>query len=502
MTSAWDYHNRTSYDRWDMKGHYLDWSSQPRVFKSYPAGRTLQLPRDNHLPTESIRSVQASETYEPDDPHINVNRLGRILFLTHTVTAKARFSGGEFYYRSVASAGALYPFELYVAALRVSDLEAGIYHHDVSNNGLTLLRSGTPAIELTEGLGLSRDNLPALVFFLTAIFFRSSWKYRDRAYRYHLLDTGHLAENLTLALRCDRLRFSFYYDFEDQAINELLAIDTDREACLAAVCVWAGEGLMEDAQDLDPAGPDLSACSRVSDGEIDYPAVREIHASSSSVRENKIQMTPMRFHLGLTVDSSKELPETGESSDLLSYAEAVLHRRSMRNFVKHEMAEQAFSALVRGLCNDTHPMGSGDSTLPEGLAIGLLTGNVEGLTPGFYLLDREKRAIGLVRAGSMMDDMAHICLDQAWLANCSIHFLFLANLDYLENAWGPRSYRYAMMQAGQLGQRIYLLATSMRIGCCGIGAFYDAEAVNLLRLNNRSRLLYLVSAGVVKKWAI
>jgi nitroreductase len=30
--------------------------------------------------------------------------------------------------------------------------------------------------------------------------FRSAWKYRSRAYRYVLLDAGHLLENLRLAL--------------------------------------------------------------------------------------------------------------------------------------------------------------------------------------------------------------------------------------------------------------------------------------------------------------
>lgn len=481
-----------------MKGNYLDWSSQPRVFKSYQGGMSVQLPRDARQPTESISSVLASEPFESDESHINLNRLGRILLLTHTVTAKAGVSGGEFYYRSVASAGALYPFELYMAALRVSDLKAGIYHHDVLNNGLTLLRSGTAAMEITQGLGLARDNFPALVFFLTAIFFRSSWKYRDRAYRYLLLDTGHLAENLSLALRCDRLRFRFLYDFEDQAINELLAIDTHREACLAAVSVLAGGGFPKDAQGLDPAGPDLSACSRVSDGESDYPIIREIHASSSFAPQYNKQKPPISSQFGLTVYSWKELPEAGESSELLSYAEAVLHRRSMRNFVSHEMSGHTFSALARGVCSDTHLMGIGDSSLPDCPAIGLLIGNVDGWMPGFYLLDRERRAIGLVREGFILDDMARICLDQAWLANCSVHFVFLANFDDLEETWGPRSYRYAMMQAGRLGQRIYLLATSMRIGCCGIGAFYDAEAVKLLGLTGRSRMLYLMGAGVVK----
>ncbi|SPD75049.1 SagB-type dehydrogenase domain protein [uncultured Desulfobacterium sp.] len=502
MTSAWDYHNRTSYDRRDMKGGYLDWSSQPGVFKSYPGRSPAPLPRDTLLTTESVQSILAVGNCESDASPINLNRLGKILYLTHTLTAKARVSGGDFYYRSVASAGALYPFELYVAALTVADLKAGIYHHDILNNGLTLLRNGISATELIQGLGFSRDNLPAVVFFLTAIIFRSSWKYRDRAYRYLLLDTGHMAENLSLALRSERLRFRVFYDFEDQAVNDLLAIDSNREVCLAAVCVWAGDGVLKDGPGLEPSQPDLSAYSKVSDGERDYPIIREIHAASSYVPKNNNQRPPFRSQFGLAVDSWKELPDTLEPPDILSYPEAVQKRRSMRNYISREMPEQRFSALLRGVCSDIHLTVIMESSIPDCIGIGLLIGNIVGWTPGFYLLDRTRRAIGLVREGFMMDEMAHVCLDQAWLANCSVHIVFLADFNEMEETGGARFYRHAMMNAGRLGQRIYLLATSMRIGCCGIGAFYDAEAAMLLGLTGRNRMLYLVGAGVVKKWAI
>jgi nitroreductase len=56
-----------------------------------------------------------------------------------------------------------------------------------------------------------------------------------------------------------------------------------------------------------------------------------------------------------------------------------------------------------------------------------------------------------------------------------------------------------MMSAGRLGQRLYLAATALGLGCCGIGAFCDWEAADLLGLNRSSRLLYLVAVGKVKR---
>jgi SagB-type dehydrogenase family enzyme len=126
-------------------------------------------------------------------------------------------------------------------------------------------------------------------------------------------------------------------------------------------------------------------------------------------------------------------------------------------------------------------------------------GHAEELSPGFYLLETSKRAFGQVTSGSFTQTAAHICFDQAWLAQTAVHFLFFSNPDLLDRTWGARGYRYAMLTAGRLGERLYLAATALGLGCCGIGAFYDREAAELLGLNPKSRLLYLVAVGDVKK---
>jgi SagB-type dehydrogenase family enzyme len=133
------------------------------------------------------------------------------------------------------------------------------------------------------------------------------------------------------------------------------------------------------------------------------------------------------------------------------------------------------------------------------LQIGFLVNHVEGIQPGFYLLDTGERKFGLVQPGQMTGFMTDACLNQDWLANASVHFLFLSNLRFLDRQWGSRGYRHAMITAGRIGQMIYLGATAMNMGACGIGAFYDDEARAILDLNPNSSLLYLVAAGVVKR---
>ena len=50
MKTCLEYHQETSYDRFDMSGHSLDWANQPKVFKEYPGITSLSLPRERQIP--------------------------------------------------------------------------------------------------------------------------------------------------------------------------------------------------------------------------------------------------------------------------------------------------------------------------------------------------------------------------------------------------------------------------------------------------------------------
>ena len=496
------YHDQTGYRRHHISGSGLDWGSQPEVFKTYSGLETISLPEVTSWPTENLYALLERDVANSPPPEIDCNGLALILRLTHSLTAKARYSGVDFFYRNVASAGALYPFELYVGLSDIPGLDSGLYHHSFTGQMLTLLRKGNVNAALCRAVKARRDAPPGLIFFLTSIFYRSSWKYRDRAYRYHLLDTGHLAENLALALTAVSVPFEIHYDFSDKAVNGLLGLDDTREACLAVVCVWNKTSGPSESVDLAEPRPevDLAAASRVAVREAQYPFIQEFHSATSSVVESPREVPRMLHNLGPTITESSEIGRSDKPLNLMSYPEAILKRRSMRNFVQEELSSECLAALLESLCNETGAKSNSQPTGSDVMSVGLLIGNAAGLDSGFYLLDRRHTSIGPVCRGDMMDRMAHVCLDQAWLANCAIHFLFFSNLNLLEESRGLRGYRHAMLSAGRLGQRVYLAATSMRLGCCGVGAFYDEEAVKLFGLNDQSRLLYLAAAGPVKKW--
>lgn len=490
------YHRETSYDRDDMSGHSIDWAHQPDVYKRYPGIEPRPLPRDMTLPEERLSALLKPRVPEAVVHNLDAEDLSKILLLTYTLTAEARYPDGEFHYRSAASAGALYPTEIYVASAGIKGMDDGLYHFAIRQHGLLRLRSGGLSSHILQIIEAPPDKAPVLTFLFTAIFFRSAWKYRARSYRYHLLDTGHVLENLTLALKALRLPFTISYDFDDEKVNHLLGLDGTKEAALA-VCRVPGDALPSDPG-IGPLPQDLRPASRVSDREVEYPLIRDFHLAGGARAASERKTLQVRHELGMRARSWEAFPRPSSWPEVMPYPEALFRRRSRRNFAKRPLSEDCGQALFEALsCRDSQ-RASTEQAYETGISIGFLSAHGARMESGLFLLDIKKGSVGMVKQGAFLETMSHISLDQKWLSLAGIQFLFLADLGALDRTWGPRGYRYAMMRAGRMGERLYIAATAMGLGCCGIGAFYDREAAEFLGLKGSAALLYLVAVGEVK----
>jgi SagB-type dehydrogenase family enzyme len=145
--------------------------------------------------------------------------------------------------RAVPSGGALYPLELYVAALRVDGLEPGLYHFDPLRNGLETIRIGIDAAEVA-GLSTYPEIVSgcAALLLVAAVFGRSRFKYGLRAYRFTLIETGHVGQNVLLAgtaLGLAAVPLGGYYD---RRADEFLGLDGVNESTLYTVAVGYPRG--------------------------------------------------------------------------------------------------------------------------------------------------------------------------------------------------------------------------------------------------------------------
>jgi len=384
-TACFDYHNLTSYQRNKMPMHFLDWENQPSVFKTYPGAERIQLPRDVRHREDSLSNIlkKHSPTKKHRDP--DMADISRIFALAYGITAKGGHGGGSHYYRSVASAGALYPTEIYIATNGAQGLDDGLYHFSIAHHALTPLRKGAVSAHVADAVRPALHKSPKLTFFLSAIFFRSAWKYMARSYRYHLMDTGHLLENLVVALKAQKFPFEFSFDFDDHTLNRLLGLDETKEVCLA-VCYTPGEQPVE-GMNTEEEIADLSESAKnasiVSQKETDYPAVLEIH--EQGLHETARSNVELPAINPVDLKSEKPIDVTGPEiwPEKLNYEETFLHRRSKRNYIPKSMSFDHLASLAQALSMKDRGIPADAIDYQNTVRTGLIVGNAQGIDPGF-----------------------------------------------------------------------------------------------------------------------
>ncbi|MFN3901138.1 MAG: SagB/ThcOx family dehydrogenase [Alishewanella aestuarii] len=142
--------------------------------------------------------------------------------------------------RAIASAGALYPCEIYVCALNINGLANGLYHYDVNQHQLAELENGDIRPQLFRclpGGSLWRNSAAMIVIGL--MIERSVSKYLERGYRFAMHDAGALLQNLYLTSTAAGLTGCGVGGFYDQQLADWLRMHPHQE--FPAICFALGK---------------------------------------------------------------------------------------------------------------------------------------------------------------------------------------------------------------------------------------------------------------------
>lgn len=229
-----------AYHQWSKPGYLgllgtvLNWGQPLSPYKTYPGLRRIPLPRGLVPGSLSLEeAIQRRRSHRDfTDRALSLGELSHLLQMAGGITEPS------YPFRAAPSAGALYPVEIYPVVNRVEGLPPGLYHFSVSEHVLEVLREGDFRLPLVAAaVGQEMPGEAAVTFIMTAIFQRTRWKYKERAYRYILLETGHIGQNLYLASTSLGLGCVAVGAFFDDQVNELLGLDGVAEATLYLVCV-------------------------------------------------------------------------------------------------------------------------------------------------------------------------------------------------------------------------------------------------------------------------
>ncbi len=219
----------TDSKEWPLEWHTTYYKTYPRLPKiilpdTKPSGDFFDLVRG--------RKSRRNFTDKP----LSLEALSSLLRYSCGVVGKLEDGRPK---RAHPSGGARFPLEIYPLVFRGSEsLPAGVYHYNFKAHALDVLWKRDFSEEERRTLFLYPwVKEAAVVFLLTAVFWRSKNKYGEAGYRYILLEGGHIGQNLYLTAEALGLQCSALGGVDNKAIESILDIDGITESAIYALAV-------------------------------------------------------------------------------------------------------------------------------------------------------------------------------------------------------------------------------------------------------------------------
>ena len=100
-------------------------------------------------------------------------------------------------------------------------------------DSLELVRQGDFRRDLVRyAWGQEMMATAGVVLVLSAVFGRSQWRYQERAYRYVLLEAGHISQNIYLVATALGLGTCAIGAFHDQGYDQIIGVDGEKESVI------------------------------------------------------------------------------------------------------------------------------------------------------------------------------------------------------------------------------------------------------------------------------
>jgi SagB-type dehydrogenase family enzyme len=131
-------------------------------------------------------------------------------------------------YRTVPSAGATYPLEIFVVCGTncVEGIGDGIYHYNIDSHSLTLHYRGDVRLDLAR-VALNQEFIyeAPVDIIICALYERTTLHYGSRGERYVPIEVGHAGQNIYLQATALGLGTVAIGAFHDEEVREVLRLD-------------------------------------------------------------------------------------------------------------------------------------------------------------------------------------------------------------------------------------------------------------------------------------
>ncbi|MGD8763645.1 MAG: SagB/ThcOx family dehydrogenase [Desulfobacteraceae bacterium] len=509
------YHEETKhhYDRYAKSLGYMDWENQPNPFRTYQNTTIVPLPLLSNDPPAGHLDLYQRSQKSPQT--FSLENVAGFLELSLGLSAWKAAGGSKWALRMNPSSGNLHPTEGYLLMPPMDSIQSGVYHY----NALT------HALEKRAGLSArwwqqveSHFGTKGFFIGICSIFWRESWKYGERAFRYCNHDVGHALAALSLSANLFGWKASYLNALSDEAIENILDLgkkeyrEMEREHpdCLCYVYPYQKEVTSRHLPDETISGfKDLSFSGDPNQLSPEYTNWEIIYKTAALTRKPVTENRLCDYgHRKWFLSSSSQF----------SAAEIIRKRRSATSFDRNGSVtkDQFLSMLDKTLPRDDICPFDMELMQPA-THLFLFVHHVAQMPAGLYFFFRNETDVAeikqvcktdflwkpvedtfplfLLKEGNFRRDATMVSCHQE-IAGYSAFSLGMITKFKDIIAKEPYRYRHLFWETGMIGQVLYLEAEAHGFRGTGIGCFFDDAVHEMLGFNdNQYQSLYHFTIG-------
>jgi SagB-type dehydrogenase family enzyme len=187
----------------------------------------------------------------------------------------------------------------------------------------------------------------------------------------------------------------------------------------------------------------------------------------------------------------------------VSVEEALSSRRTHRSFEGRALSLKQFSQMLWAAYGVTvvtsgrqlKTARSAGATYPIDIYAVVGEGGVESVAPGVYHCRPDSHSLRPVSSGDVRTQVAAACLRQMWMAPAPLFIVITGEYARCSVKYGPRGVIYTHIEAGHVGQNVFLQAEALFLKAGIVGAFEKEDLGKALHIPTAHEPLLVMPVG-------
>jgi SagB-type dehydrogenase family enzyme len=186
-----------------------------------------------------------------------------------------------------------------------------------------------------------------------------------------------------------------------------------------------------------------------------------------------------------------------------SVEQAINDRRSVRRYTSQSLTLQDVSQLMwaaQGITNTTtgfRAAPSAGATYPLEIYILVGNGSVNGLNKGLYHYNPYNNTLEQILGNDARPALSQAANGQPWVEQAPVDIIITGNYQKMIDKYKDEtlSTRFVNMEAGHVGENIYLEAEARGLVTVALGSFKDDQVHQVLTIPANENTLYIFPVG-------